>query len=184
MTIDTRPMMRPRDCGGTIVMIVVISSGIMIAVPDACTTRATRSISNPGERNAMRVPAENSDIAAMNIARVVKRRSRKPVIGMMTAIVSMNAVVSHCAATAVMPRSPIRWGIATPIVVSLRIATNAAASSSQMMRLSSGRRTGPVDAGTRVLPVSGRISVAAMRGLLESRVQQRREPPEDGKLPR
>ena len=47
-------------------------------------------------------------------------------IGITTAIVSMNAVVSHCAATAVMPRSPMRCGIATPIVVSLRIATNAA----------------------------------------------------------
>ena len=75
----------------------------------------------------MSVPAENRPIAATNIVRVVKRRSRKPVIGMTTAIVSMNAVVSHCAASAVMPRSMMRCGIATPIVVSLRIATKAAA---------------------------------------------------------
>ena len=47
-------------------------------------------------------------------------------IGITTAIVSMNAVVSHCACSAVMPRSTMRCGIATPIVVSLRIATKAA----------------------------------------------------------
>ena len=139
----TRPIMRPRECAGTRVMSVVISSGIMIAVPDACTTRATRSRGKPGERNAMSVPSENRLIAAMNTARVVNRCSRKPEIGMTTAIVSMNAVVSHCAATAVMPRSPMRCGIATPIVVSLRIATNAAASSSQMTRLSSRLSTAP-----------------------------------------
>ena len=62
----------------------------------------------------------------MNIWRVVNLRSRKPVMGITTAIVSMNAVVSHCAASAVMPRSVMRCGIATPIVVSLRMATKAA----------------------------------------------------------
>ena len=46
-------------------MSVVISSGIMIAVPDAWTTRATSSIGKPGERNAISVPSENRLIAAM-----------------------------------------------------------------------------------------------------------------------
>ncbi len=66
ITMLTRPMMRPRECAGTRVMSVVMSSGIMIAVPEACTTRATRSIGKPGERNAISVPSENSPIAAMN----------------------------------------------------------------------------------------------------------------------
>ena len=35
ITMLTRPIMRPRRCGGTTVMRVVMSSGIMIAVPDA-----------------------------------------------------------------------------------------------------------------------------------------------------
>ena len=68
-------------------------------------------------------------LAAVKIARVVTRLSKKPVIGMTIAIVSMKAVVSHCAWTAVIPRSPMRWGIAIPIVVSLRMATKAATSS-------------------------------------------------------
>ena len=86
--------------------------------------------------SATKVPAEKSPIAVAYIVRVEKRLRRNPVVGMTTAIVSMNAVVSHCASTAVIPRSPMRWGIATPIVVSLRIATKAAASSSQMTRFS------------------------------------------------
>ena len=45
----------------------------------------------------MSVPSEKRVIAAMNTWRVVKRCSRNPVIGITTAIVSMNAVVSHCA---------------------------------------------------------------------------------------
>ena len=65
MTTLTRPIIRPRACGGTRVMIVVMSSGIMIAVPDACTTRATTSSGNPGESSAMSVPSENRLIAAM-----------------------------------------------------------------------------------------------------------------------
>jgi hypothetical protein len=81
---------------------------------------------------------------------------------MTTAIVSMKAVVSHCAATAVMPRSSIRCGIATPIVVSLRIATKAAPRSSQMMRLSARLSTAPAGAGTRMLSVPGAVSVVAM----------------------
>ena len=48
MTIETLPMVLPRSSAGTRFISVVISSGIMIAVPDACTTRATSSTSNPG----------------------------------------------------------------------------------------------------------------------------------------
>ena len=64
MTIEIRPMMRPRSPSGTNVRTVVISSGIMIAVPEACTTRPTISTLNPGDVAAIRVPAENNDIAS------------------------------------------------------------------------------------------------------------------------
>jgi hypothetical protein len=37
MTRPTRPIIRPRECGGTTFIIVVISSGIMMPVPAACT---------------------------------------------------------------------------------------------------------------------------------------------------
>ena len=46
-------------------------------------------------------------------------------MGITTAIVSMNAVVSHCAALAVMFRSAMRRGRATPMIVSFRMTMNA-----------------------------------------------------------
>ena len=63
-------------------------------------------------------------------------------VGMTIAIVSMNALVSHWPSSGGMPRSAFRWGIAMPIVVSLRIATNAATSSNQITRMSEGAMTG------------------------------------------
>ena len=69
----------------------------MIAVPLACTTRAASRTSKPGASAAMSVPAENSDMAAIKIGRVANRCSRNPVMGITTAMVSMNAVVSHWA---------------------------------------------------------------------------------------
>ena len=53
ITIEMLPMNRPRSAGATSVMSVVMSSGIMIAVPLACTTRASRRISKPGASAAM-----------------------------------------------------------------------------------------------------------------------------------
>ena len=80
--------------------------------------------------------------------------------GMTTAIVSMNAVVNHCAATAVMLRSRMRWGIATFIVVSLRIATNAATRSSQITRFCS--------AVTPVSEIGGAVGVPVVAAMARS----------------
>ena len=61
ITVDTRPMKRPRSAGATSVMSVVMSSGIMIAVPLACTTRASRRTSKPGrERGDERARGEQA----------------------------------------------------------------------------------------------------------------------------
>ena len=95
MTMPTRPIMRPRMCAGTTFIIVVMSSGIMTPVPIAWTTRPPSSMGNPFASRATRVPRLNMLIAARNTWRVVKRCSRKPVVGMTTAMVSMNALVSH-----------------------------------------------------------------------------------------
>ena len=59
MTIEMLPIVRPRTAGGTTVMTVVMSSGIMMAVPVACTMRPTSSTSKPGAIAAMSVPSEN-----------------------------------------------------------------------------------------------------------------------------
>lgn len=115
-------------------MSVVMSKGIMIAVPLACTTRATSSIGKLGDNAASNVPIENSVIADVNIARVVNRWSRKPVIGITTAIVNMNAVVSHCAAEIVMFNAITSRGMATVIIVSFKITTKAETSNSQITR--------------------------------------------------
>src|SRR5699024_3247217 len=98
------------------------------------------------------------------MARVEKRCRRNPVVGITTAMVSINAVVSHCACTAVMPRSSMRCGIATPIVVSFNIATNAAPSMSQIARDSSGEscvRAVPGDGWEDI----GDLTVTGKRGV-------------------
>ena len=132
MTMEILPMVLPRWSGGTSVITVVISSGIMIAVPTAWTTRPAISSSIPGAMAQTRVPAENTDMARMKIGRVLNRCSRKPVIGMTTAMVSRNAVVSHCARPAVTPRSSMRRGIATLMIVSLRKTTKVDTSNRPM----------------------------------------------------
>lgn len=87
MTIDTRPMVRPRRAAGTSVMIVVISSGSISAVPEAWMTRATSSTPKAGAMPASSVPAANSDVAVRKTARVVNRWRISPLVGMTTAIV-------------------------------------------------------------------------------------------------
>jgi hypothetical protein len=129
MTIEMRPMMRPRWFGATIVMTVVIMSGIMIAVPMACTTRPTMSISKTGESAAMSVPTLKVDMAMRKTGRVLRRCISHPVIGITTAIVNANAVVSHCPWVASMRSDSWIFGSATLIIVSLRKTTNTAASS-------------------------------------------------------
>ncbi len=125
-------MRRPRRAAGTRLSRVVNSSGIMIAVPLACTMRPTSRMPKPGAMAAMSVPIENSVMAAPNTWRVEKRCRMKPVAGITTAIVSMKPVVSHCAVAVVMSRSAMRLGSATLMIVSLRITTKAATTSRPM----------------------------------------------------
>ena len=63
MTIEMLPITAPRRVTGTSVITVVISSGSMIAVPPACTTRPTSSTEKPGASADSSVPALNSDMA-------------------------------------------------------------------------------------------------------------------------
>ena len=120
-------MVVPRRANGTTVITVVISSGIISAVPVACTTRPAISRGNTGARPARTVPARNADIASTNTARSGSRVSSQPVNGMTTAMVSMNPVVSHWAVAAVTANSAMSVGRATDMMVSFRITTNAAA---------------------------------------------------------
>jgi hypothetical protein len=116
-------------------MTVVISNGIMIAVPTACTTRPAISSSMPGDTAQSSVPSVKIDMASRKIGRVLRRCSRKPVTGMTTAMVKRNAVVSHWATLAATPRSAIRCGMATLMMVSLRNTTKVETSSRAMTSL-------------------------------------------------
>ena len=134
MTVVMNPMVLPRVSGGASVIAVVISSGIMIAVPDAWMMRASTRTSRLEARLAISVPRENNDIAHTNTGRVFSRCSRKPVTGMTTDMVSRNAVVSHCTASALTLRSCMSRGMATAMSVSLRITTKVATRSRLMTR--------------------------------------------------
>ena len=76
ITTVTLPMTTPRRSTGTSVRIVVISSGSIIAVPLAWTTRAGSSSQKAGDTAASRVPELNRIIAVTNTWRVVRRCSR------------------------------------------------------------------------------------------------------------
>ena len=125
----TLPITRPRSCTGTTAISVVISSGIITAVPHAWTTRAASRTGKTGASAARSVPAQNTAIARPKAKRVVTRWRNQPVTGMTTAMVSMNAVESHWAAPASTSKSAISRGIALIMMVSLRITTKVAATS-------------------------------------------------------
>ena len=94
----TLPITRPRSCSGTTVISVVISSGIITAVPPAWMIRAASSTSKFGATARAAVPVENVPIATAYAVRVVTRCRNQPVTGMTAAMVSMNTVDSHWAA--------------------------------------------------------------------------------------
>ena len=70
MASVTLPITRPRSCTGTTVISVVISSGIITAVPLAWMIRATSSTQNVGATSASAVPIENVIIAVAKAVRV------------------------------------------------------------------------------------------------------------------
>jgi hypothetical protein len=69
------------------------------------------------------------------------------VTGITTAIVRRNAVLSHCPALTVMPRSWTRRGMATPVIVSLRMTTNAETMRRRMTRRSFAETSGSAGNG-------------------------------------
>ena len=91
----TWPITRPRSDSATTVISVVISSGIITAVPPAWTTRPASRTSKVGATAASAVPAQKVTIATAYAVRVLTRWRNQPVSGITAAIVSMNTVESH-----------------------------------------------------------------------------------------
>ena len=110
---------------------IISSSGIITAVPTAWITRAPSRMPNVGANVASAVPTTKVLIAVSNETRGPNRSMNQPVSGIATAIVSMNAVVSHCALDSTTSNSCMRTAIAGVIVVSLRMTMNAAAVSTR-----------------------------------------------------
>ena len=150
MASVTLPITRPRSCTGTTVISVVISSGIITAVPLAWMIRAINSTQNVGATSASAVPIENVIIAVAKAVRVVTRCRNQPVTGITDAIVNRNAVESHWAAFSDTSKCSARLGIALIMIVSLRITVNVAATSH---RMTTGVR--PVSAGAGAGAVMG-----------------------------
>ena len=127
MTMDMLPIIVPRLRSGTRRRTVVMSRGSSTAVPAAWMTRPMMTTVKPGAMAPMSVPATNRPWDTANSWRSDIFAMRKPVTGMTTAIVSRKPVVTHWARPAVMARSSLMTGMATLMIVSLRIAMNAAA---------------------------------------------------------
>ena len=126
ITTDIMPTKEPRMLGGTTFMTVVMSRGIISAVPAACSTRPASSTRKTGARAATRVPPRKNTKAVIKTCRVVSRSITNPVVGITTAMVSMKPVVSHCAVAAVTPKLSMMTGSATDSVVSFSSITVAA----------------------------------------------------------
>ncbi len=90
------------------------------------------------------MPSRNRPIAAVYALRVVTRCRNQPVTGITAAMVSMKAVESHCAVCAVMCSASISRGMALIMIVSLRMTTNVASTSS---RITAGVRPEAAAAG-------------------------------------
>ena len=121
ITMEMIPIIAPRRCAGTTVKVTVISSGITNAVPTAWMMRPISKMAKLGARAATRVPTVKNNCAVTKMVLVLKRSNRKPVVGMTTAMVSMNPVVNHCAVVSGTWKSAMIDGNATDRIVSLRI---------------------------------------------------------------
>jgi hypothetical protein len=76
MTMEITPMVRPRRLAGTTFSTVVNSSGIMMAVPTAWTTRPRTRTRNVGAMAASTVPSRKLTMAMVNTVRSGNRVSR------------------------------------------------------------------------------------------------------------
>ncbi len=154
ITMVIVPMVAPRRWGGTRRITEVISSGSITAVPQACTTRPTSRTPKPGASPLINVPRLNRVSEARKTWRGVNRSSRNPVVGMTTAMVSRNPLVSHCTVVVETPRSTVRSRSATLRIVSLRIITNAETTRTPISRVARGTAAPRSGAAVVVLAVS------------------------------
>ena len=168
------PITRPRKCRGTNSITVVISSGIITAVPLAWTTRPSRSRGKVGETAASAVPTANSDMARVKTPRVDSRWINQPLIGITTAMVSMKPVVSHCAVRSVTAKSRMIRDRATFMAVSLRITTKAPViSTARTVLVVAGSRSVAVGPGATG-GVGARADSSSLVALVEAEVMSSR----------
>ena len=116
-------------------MSTVITSGIRMPAPAACTKRPPSSTGKLGPQAASAVPHVNKIMDVKNSRRVVKRSVRKAVMGTMMALTSVNPVVSHCAVAASTLISDMMDGSAGDTTVWLSTVTNVPNTSTASMTI-------------------------------------------------
>ena len=135
MTRPNTPMAVPRRSTGNVHMSTVITSGMRMPAPAACTRRPASSTVKFGPHPASAVPTVNTIMAAKNSRRVVNRSVKNAVTGIMMAFIRVNPVVSHCAVAASTPISPMMEGRAGDTTVWFRTVTNVPNSSTASMTI-------------------------------------------------
>ena len=124
ITMLNSPMAVPRFSTGNVSMRTVMTMGMRMPAPAACTRRPSSSTGKLGPQPANRLPHVNMAMDARNRPRVEKRSVRKAVMGIMMAFTSVNPVVSHWAVEASTPISIMTDGKAGVTTVWFSTVTN------------------------------------------------------------
>ena len=95
MTMPNSPMAVPCLSTGNVHMSTVMTSGMRIPAPAACTRRPISSTAKLGPQPASALPTVNTPMDTRNSRRVVNRSVRNAVMGIMMAFTRVKPVVSH-----------------------------------------------------------------------------------------
>ena len=105
-------------------MSTVITSGMRMPAPAACTRRPSSSTAKLGPQPASALPAVKMTRGTRKSRFVVKRSVRNAVMGIMMALTRVKPVVSHCAVEASTLISAMTDGRAGATTVWFRTVTN------------------------------------------------------------
>ena len=135
MTMPNRPMAVPRLSTGNVHMSTVITRGMRMPAPAACTSRPSSSTTKLGPQPARKLPNVKITMDTRKSRLVVKRSVKKAVMGIMMAFTSVKPVVSHCAMEASTLISVMTDGSAGATTVWFRTVTNVPNTSTASMTI-------------------------------------------------
>ena len=168
MTMPNRPMAVPRLSTGNVHMSTVITSGMRMPAPAACTRRPSSSTAKLGPQPASALLAVKMAMDTRKSRLVVKRSVKNAVMGIMMALTRVNPVVSHCAVEASTLISAMTDGSAGATTVWFKTVTNVPNTSTANMMIC--LRDKPI-----CLIPSAKRRAAANKGALERAFARPRE---------